>query len=378
MKIWVVGRNYPGKGNNGQGSFELEQAKMLAKRGNEVTYLACLLHPFWRIKEGGLVTFEDDPVKVVAYSGFFLPHMTYPIVPFPYLPKARAAKWKLILSKAEESGMPDVIHIHFPLFALAAEVFEEYSKKGVRVVVTEHWTKVLNEKTDRYETEQLIKFLSFADPFMAVGYSLRDAIKDITKTDKKIEIMPNIINDVFAPANSTHEGFVFGVVGRLVKLKQVDKIIEALSETEGAKLIVAGDGKEQNNLKNLAAQKGVEDRVEFTGHLGREETAKVVQGLDCLICFSRCETFGVPVIEAWGCGIPVITTTADCITEKWDDRLGISVSDKDTKALAEAMKKMINNIADYDSEYIERFAREHYSEDSVYEFLTGLYEGGAA
>lgn len=50
MVIWVIGRNYPLSDNDMQGSFELEQAKMLAWYGNEVHYLACSLHPLKRSK----------------------------------------------------------------------------------------------------------------------------------------------------------------------------------------------------------------------------------------------------------------------------------------------------------------------------------------
>ena len=40
MKIWVIGRGFPVKKNNMKGSFEFEQAQMLARHGNEVIYMA--------------------------------------------------------------------------------------------------------------------------------------------------------------------------------------------------------------------------------------------------------------------------------------------------------------------------------------------------
>ncbi len=379
MKIWVIGRNYPDKSNNRQGSFELEQAKMLAKRGNDVTYIACVLHPFWRIRGGGFVEFEDAPLKVIAYSGFFTPHMTNPRIQAPYLPKLRNRKWEALLKRVEEiTGLPDVIHIHFPLMILSAEVFKMYHDRGVKVVVTEHWTKVQNKNLDKFELSQMNEYLRFADEYLAVGYSLKRAIQDLSGNVREVHVMPNIINDVFGPAQTGHQGFRFGIVGRLAPEKQMDKVIEAFAELfkgrSDVRLLIIGGGSERDHLKELAERTGAASRIDFKGLLNREETAKIMKGLDCLVCFSRYETFGVPVIEAWACGIPVITTTADCLTDRWDDRMGISVPYTDTAALKDAMKAMAAGAGQYDREYISGKALREYSEESVYNRLMDIYE----
>lgn len=379
MKIWVIGRNYPDECNNLQGSFELEQAKMLAKRGNDVTYIACVLHPFRRIKNGGFVEFKDAFVRVVAYSGFFTPHMADPVIQFPYFPKLRNKKWNDVLIKAEEAtGCPDVIHIHFPLMILSAEVFKKYHDRGVKVVVTEHWSKVINKRIDKYETQQMNAFLNYVDAYFAVGYSLKKAIKELTDTSREILVVPNIINDLFKPSDKLHDGFRFGIVGRLAPEKQMDKVLESFAENfkgdQNIRMVIVGDGAERENLKKQTKILGITAQVEFKGRLSREETAEAVKNLDCLVCFSKYETFGVPVIEAWACGIPVITTTADCITDHWDERMGISVDRNDINALIEAMARMVQNIGSYNRNYISRIALNSYSEDSVSKLLLSVYK----
>lgn len=379
MKIWVIGRNYPDKKNNRQGSFELEQAKMLAKRGNDITYIACVLHPFWRIKSGGYVEFKDKPINVCAYSGFFTPHMTNPPIQSPYFPKLRNKRWKDLLKKAEElMGLPEVIHIHFPLLILSAEVFKEYRERGVKIVVTEHWSKVQNKQLDNYEKTQMEMFLQFANAYMAVGYSLRNAILDISGTKRKVEIMPNIINDMFRLEDRKHDGFKFGTVGRLVPAKQIDKIIATFAnQFKGCKdvrLIIVGDGSQRRKLEKLTNMLGIKEQIEFKGALEREKTADIMKALDCLVCFSSYETFGVPVIEAWACGVPVITTTAENISEKWDEKLGISVNSRDINALGRAMKRMIKKREKYDRRYISEYALNQYSEETIYHRLIDIYK----
>lgn len=351
---------------------------MLAKRGNDVAYIACVLHPFWRIRNGGYVEFTDGPIKVCAYSGLFLPHMTDPLIPFPYLPGSRNRKWETLLERTEEvTGFPDVIHIHFPLMVLSSEVFEKYRERGAKVIVTEHWTKVLNKKLDKYEMSQMMSYLGFADAYTAVGYTLKRAIIEISDTNREILVIPNIINDVFRPLYEEHRDFRFGLVGRLSAQKQMDKAIEAFAmnfkERNDVKLIIVGDGTERENLLKLVSTLGVDAQVEFKGLLDREDTAAIVKTLDCFVCFSSYETFGVPVIEAWACGVPVITTTADCITDRWDERLGISVCHTDTEALKEAMKRMVDRKDRYDRDYISDYAISHYSEDCVYSELMAVY-----
>ena len=352
---------------------------MLAKRGNEVTYIACVLHPFWRIKNSGIVEFDDDLIKVIAYSGFFTPHMTDPMIQFPYFPKLRNSKWEKLLGKVEESvGLPDVIHIHFPLMVLSAEVFKKYHDRGVKVIVTEHWTKVINRKLDRYETNQMIAYLDYAAAYLAVGYSLKRAIIEITGTDKEIQVVPNIVNDAFKPSKAEHEGFRFGIVGRLVPEKQMDKVIEAFADAfkgdSNTQLIIVGGGPERKHLEDLAAMLGVSQQIAFKGLLGREKTAEAVRELDCLVCFSKYETFGVPVIEAWASGIPVITTTADSITDCWDDRLGISINCTDVDKLEAAMYQMVKEKRKYDKAYISEYAISMYSEDNVFNRLIEIYK----
>ena len=95
MKIWVLGRNYPLPENGMQGSFELEQAKMLARGGNEVHYLACSLHPVKKIKKGGMQSWNDEGVEVSVLSAFFAPRV-YPL----YFIKQRSKKWKKLFRGA--------------------------------------------------------------------------------------------------------------------------------------------------------------------------------------------------------------------------------------------------------------------------------------
>lgn len=372
MNIWVIGRSYPLPINNMQGSFELEQAKMLAKHGHKVSYIACIFHPFKKVKKWGYAVWTEDNVMVHTYSQLYaIERMKL------HLEKMQTMIWRKQLSRVEAaSGTPDVIHVHYPAnITIAGEVLK-YQQKGTRVICTEHWSQVLRKVIDRYETRRLTEYVTHADAFLCVGPTLKKAVQEITGTDKELFVLPNIVNDLFMPIHEKESRFTFVSVGVLFPHKQIDKIIGAYLDAFGSKsdigLTIVGDGPEAGKLHKLA--KGSES-IRFTGKLDRKATAQIVGRSHALICYSTYETFGVPIIEAWGCGIPVIGTTAAAVMDNWDDRLGIQVNPDRTEDLKAAMLKVHQDYRQYNSEYICEQARLLFSEDVIYKKLMSYYMG---
>lgn len=374
MKVWVIGRNYPSSSNGMQGSFELEQAKMLAKYGESVSYLACSLHPFKVIKKKGLQYWKEDSISIYTYSAFFLPRI-YPL----YFTKIRNQYWRKLLHKVKEKkGLPDVIHLHYPAMLMLADVMEDYYKLGVKIIVTEHWSKVLSNTLDKLEVNNLKKYFNIVDTFICVGKPLAKVIEQLREGKKtNITIVPNMVNEVFKPVISKQKHFEFIAVGRLVKGKQFDKIVIAfvnIFKDADARLTIIGNGPEYDRLKSIIANLKVEKQITLTGSLTRVETSHYVANADCLICYSQFETFGVPIIEAWACGLPVVATSAAAVIDNFDNRLGIEVSPESIQELRDAMIFIYQHINEYDKDYITKFARENFSEDSVYKKLLSIYK----
>lgn len=373
MVIWVIGRNYPLPDNDMQGSFELEQAKMLARYGNEVHYLACSLHPIKKIKGSGLKSWNDEGVKVTVLSAFFAPRV-YPI----YFVKGRNEHWKRLFSEVEKnSGTPDVIHIHYPAMLMIADVLESYHDKGIRVVATEHWTKVLAKKLDAIELKEFKKYSTVLDEIICVGSPLRNSVHDLIGRDGVV--VPNIVNELFKPSKEAHSGFRFVAVGRLVKIKQFDKIIEAFCDCflgqKDISLTIIGGGEEKDTLEKIISERKAGDQVKLVGSQTREKTAEIVSNCDNLICYSRFETFGVPIIEAWACGLTTTTTTtAAAVIDNFDERLGVEVDYRDYEGLKKALKYVYEHRDEYDKEFISNYASSHFSEEVVCNKLLQFYK----
>jgi glycosyltransferase involved in cell wall biosynthesis len=135
-------------------------------------------------------------------------------------------------------------------------------------------------------------------------------------------------------------------VGRLVKYKGVDVLLEALRGTSAIAMLV-GDGPERAALQRIADRAGVADRVKFLGAVGPDELAALYRACDLFVLPSvtRQEAFGVVQIEAMACGKPVISTDLGTGTG-WvnqDGETGIVVAPRDAQALRDAMKRLLGD-----------------------------------
>lgn len=375
MKIWVLGRNYPELGNGISGSFEFEQAKMLVRYGNKVTYLACSLHPTRIIRKREICEWVEDGLRILTISNSFFPR----VYPF-YFQSIRNNFWTLLMKVAEEKeGIPEVIHIHYPSILMISDVLKMYHDRGVKIILTEHWTKVLNKKLDSVEKTELKKYFTYADTCICVGSPLANAVAEtVGMTNTKIIVIPNIVNEVFRPTDNRHDGFQFVSVGRLVDVKQFDQIISAFAEefkNEPVKLLIIGGGENKSKLDSQIKKIGVQAKVKLMGILNRKDTAEYVANADCLVCYSRFETFGVPIIEAWACGLAIITTTTTAaVIDNFDKRLGVKVRPDNYEGLKKAMRYLYEHKEEYDKEFIIKFAGERFSESAVYAKLARIYK----
>ena len=100
---------------------------------------------------------------------------------------------------------------------------------------------------------------------------------------------------------------VIGGVGRLVEQKRFDRLISAFAMLPGdSQCVVVGGGPLEGELRVLADQLGVTDRVHFTGH--REDVPDVMRALDLLVVSSDRESLANVMLEAMAVGVPVVST----------------------------------------------------------------------
>jgi len=106
---------------------------------------------------------------------------------------------------------------------------------------------------------------------------------------------------------------VVGGVGRLEPGKRFDRLIRAVGEVPGARLLLVGEGSARSALERLAAIEGVADRVTFAGAVGHAR--EMLCAMDIFASPSDRETLGLVVLEAIAAGLPALYATCPPLEE---------------------------------------------------------------
>jgi glycosyltransferase involved in cell wall biosynthesis len=139
------------------------------------------------------------------------------------------------------------------------------------------------------------------------------------------------------------DDFVIGAVGQLIPVKGHKHAIAAMPQIERelprARLIIVGTGPLREELECAAARLGVRDRVVCAGALTADSA--VYSAMDVLVYPSVKGVFGIVVLEAMACGIPVIVSGLEGTDELVKhEQNGLLVPPGDERALAEAVLRV--------------------------------------
>jgi glycosyltransferase involved in cell wall biosynthesis len=137
---------------------------------------------------------------------------------------------------------------------------------------------------------------------------------------------------------------VFVTAGRLVEMKDHRTLLRAFAlhvRKQPARLMVLGNGPMLDELRGAASGLGIADDVDFAGFV--PNTLPYMRAADAFVLSSRAEGFGNVLIEAMGCGTPIVST--DCPYGPGDilahGRYGLLVPPQDAEALAHGMSRIL-------------------------------------
>ena len=138
----------------------------------------------------------------------------------------------------------------------------------------------------------------------------------------------------------------FLTVGQHVARKNLHGLIRAFSRvrcdrsTDAALLIVGGENVLTSQLKALACQYNVADRVFFVGHVNFSTLRVLMQHAHAFVMPSLYEGFGLPVLEAFAAGTPVICSSTTALGEIAGNA-ALVVNPRDDADLADAMCQVL-------------------------------------
>jgi glycosyltransferase involved in cell wall biosynthesis len=134
-------------------------------------------------------------------------------------------------------------------------------------------------------------------------------------------------------------------VGRLVPWKQIDHLIEAVAEIDGAGLVVVGDGPERSRLEDLVRATKLTDRIYFAGQRSKEETLDLMTACDLFVLNSTYEGFPHVVLEAMCAGLPVVATAVGGTPELVrDGENGLLIAPNANGELSRTLMKLVSSL----------------------------------
>lgn len=184
------------------------------------------------------------------------------------------------------------------------------------------------------------------------------------------------------PLHAPHEGLAIACVGRLVRRKGLDNLLQALALNRAVPwhLTVVGDGPERERLEALASELRLAARIRWMGGLPAEQLRRLWADLDVLVQPSRArrdwqESNGHVLVEAMAHEVAVLGTASGVIPETVGDA-GVVVPADDVAALARELVRLADDGARKPLAQAGRArALRLYSDDAVAERTLEFWRG---
>lgn len=164
--------------------------------------------------------------------------------------------------------------------------------------------------------------------------------------EKKLHVIPcGAPTDIFRPKGTPPERPIrFVMASRLSKAKGCEWSIRAFAqmsrELPDSQLHIYGDGPLRDRLCHIVSELNLESRVVFYGWVDEQRLSEVLPSYHVFLQHSlEREGFGVSIVEAAACSLPVVVTKVPGIAGEHvlDGKTGLCVPERDVTAMASAM-----------------------------------------
>lgn len=308
MKLKIGITCYPTVG--GSGIIATELGKLLAEKGHEVHFISSGI-PFRLEKVYSNIFYHE--VEVNQYSVFQYP---------PY-DLSLANKMAEVVRREKL----DIMHVHYAMpFAICAYLAREMVGGDLKIVTTLHGTDITVLGYDPALSEMIRFGIEKSDAVTAVSVDLIHQTEQLLHTTKPITPVYNFIDSrvyfkkdcscLRKEYNIAEDEKVIIHVSNFRSVKRVPDVIRSfakITKQVNAKLLLLGDGPEYSIVCRLVKELDLCDKVLFLGN--QRHVADFLSISDLMMLLSEKESFGLVLLEAMACKVPVIGTNAGGIPE---------------------------------------------------------------
>ncbi len=246
----------------------------------------------------------------------------------------------------------DLVHAHSRFLKAGLLAFEIKNIYKIPYLITEHSSYLFKEKIDQKIKLSLKNVYDNASVVIAVSGTLINIINSKINCTTEVVLIPNILDDKFenldVKQKTKQTTFKFVNVGSLLPIKNHKLLIDAFKIicNKDVELEIIGTGP---LLKQLTQYSNKTPNIIFKGSLSNSEVQQTLINSNAFVLTSKNETFGVAIIEALACGLPIISTKSGGPEYLVTENNGLLVDNNDPIKLANAMLELINNYNNYNA-----------------------------
>ena len=297
--------------------------------------------------------FPDSPdsFPVLKYASMPIPGETY---------RLGLPGFDLSLHKDLKKIRFDIVHAHTP-FASGAEAAHQAAIRKIPLVGTFHskyyddfYKRTHSAVISKTAVNFVVSFYEKCDEVWAVNAMTADVLRDYGYKGE-IVVMPNG-TDLWYPTQqdaraaqerfSLGEGSVFLFVGQQNFKKNTRAILEAAAlyskKNADFRLVFAGQGPDEEKMKELAETLGIAEKTVFTGHIAdRSELMQLYARADLFVFPSLYDNAPMVVREAAAAGTPSLLIAGSCAAEGIEDGVNGFLCADSPEAIAAAMARAL-------------------------------------
>lgn len=321
LKILIAAETYP-PNINGAAQFCYRLAKGMTARGHEVRVVT-------PGAESGPPAIEHRP-EASVYSV-----RSHAAVTFPDF---RISMWwdaKRGVEALLDEFQPDVVHSQSQYFVCEMAV-REARKRGIRVVTTNHtmpenlyphfpfpqWLKEVSGWILWRHAQWVLgkaDVLTVPTPLAAQTHERLTALRGILPVSNGIETADYAARPGDAAPHTGPREVLF--TGRLAGEKNIDQLIAAFESLEhrDCRLVIAGKGELEEQLRARAAESPAADRIEFLGYVSEEELRKAYRRAAVFVMPGTAELQSLATLEAMSASTPILAANAMALPHLVDE-----------------------------------------------------------